>query len=54
MQNNANTAGQRLSTPHPPPPDSRHADGSSGLQGVGGGYSYSSVVEVNSFSRGAL
>ena len=52
MQNNANTAGQRLSTPHPP--DSRHADGSSGLQGVGGGCFYSSVVEVNSFSRGAL
>lgn len=34
MQNNANTAGQRPSTPHPP--DSRHADGSSGLRGVGG------------------
>ena len=53
MQNNANTAGQRLSTPHLP--DSRHADGSSGLRGVGGGGCfYSSVVEVNSFSRGAL
>lgn len=41
--------------PPTPPPDNRHADGSSGLRGVGGGgCSYSSVVEVNSFSRGAL
>ena len=48
MQNNANTAGQRLSTPHPP------IAGMQMGQVVCGGCSYSSVVEVNSFSHGAL
>ena len=55
MQNNANTAGQRLSTPHPPPPPIAGMQmGQVVCGGWGGGCSYSSVVEVNSFSRGAL
>ena len=52
MQNNANTAGQRLSTPHPPIAGMQMGQVVCG--GWGGGCFYSSVVEVNSFSRGAL
>ena len=53
MQNNANTAGQQLSTPHPLIAGTQMGQVVCGGWG-GGGCSYSSVVEVNSFSRGAL